>query len=460
MPVLKETISLFENLVGEKQQNSISDENLNIKLFEDGDGIGYSQFNEILLLLGFDRISEDFFQFLVEGNIEYENESPSIDSIEELEEGLERFTKLALLFYGNVKFAFKELSRDDHILYEKLEELKPYDIKEYKLRHNPVFEIENIKAEKTFFLGYLIEEKIKEILASDPDNKKYKKINEERKDYVKKGKKNQIAYLASDNLDIYVATSMRLEHEFIFVNQLITKIFGSTKLKELKLRWFDPTQAYCDDRIDKGLSEALMLKRAKCTLYLAQEADTLGKDSELASTLAQGKPVIAFVPQGDQNYVDDLINNLKRVRAEDDERTIILDQIKIFGSNLAWDNKKVREWIENPLKADLLEMKQFFYKLVEKHYNNRAKTLKDNHPLGIQVNLYSGVANGVLVVRTVSECVKLLKAIVLNSLDFDVKKKVLNNKEYIYLQEKISKSIFRIKSGDILLTNSFWNFYI
>ena len=46
----------------------------------------------------------------------------------------------------------------------------------------------------------------------------------------------------------------------------------------------------------EGLAEALMLRRAACTIYFAQENDTLGKDSELASTLAQGKPVIAFVP--------------------------------------------------------------------------------------------------------------------------------------------------------------------
>ena len=39
-----------------------------------------------------------------------------------------------------------------------------------------------------------------------------------------------------------------------------------------------------------------MLKRAKCTIYLAGETETLGKDSELAATLAQGKTVIAYVP--------------------------------------------------------------------------------------------------------------------------------------------------------------------
>src|SRR5205807_9604853 len=80
------------------------------------------------------------------------------------------------------------------------------------------------------------------------------------------------------------------------VSELGRMIFDHPTIRDLKLRWFDPTQAYCVERIDKGLAEALMLKRAKCTVYLVQETDTLGKDSELASTLAQGKPVIAFVP--------------------------------------------------------------------------------------------------------------------------------------------------------------------
>jgi hypothetical protein len=61
-----------------------------------------------------------------------------------------------------------------------------------------------------------------------------------------------------------------------------------------------PTQAYCSDRIDKGIAEALMLKRAQCTIYLAQESDTLGKDSELASTLAQGKNSNSVYTKGRQ----------------------------------------------------------------------------------------------------------------------------------------------------------------
>src|SRR5262249_10207029 len=41
--------------------------------------------------------------------------------------------------------------------------------------------------------------------------------------------------------------------------------------------------------------ECLMIKRARLTVYNAQEADTFGKDSEAGVTLTQTKPVVVFV---------------------------------------------------------------------------------------------------------------------------------------------------------------------
>src|SRR5690606_16906049 len=67
--------------------------------------------------------------------------------------------------------------------------------------------------------------------------------------------------------------------------------------KPLKLRYFNPTQSWIEDRIAKGLVEALMLKRASITIYMAQKSDTFGKDSEASVALGQGKPVIVYVPR-------------------------------------------------------------------------------------------------------------------------------------------------------------------
>ena len=126
---------------------------------------------------------------------------------------------------------------------------------------------------------------------------------------IKKGVFNTRVYLTSDYMDVYVATSMREELDFHNVFDLCEAVFSRPKIKKLNLRYFDPTQSYHRNRIAKGLIEGLMLKRAKCTIYAAQESDSLGKDSELAATLAQGKPVIAFIPKynpRDEKYLESL----------------------------------------------------------------------------------------------------------------------------------------------------------
>jgi hypothetical protein len=98
-------------------------------------------------------------------------------------------------------------------------------------------------------------------------------------------------------MDVYFATSMRRAWEYKDLFDFIDELMSRPELKDLNIRYFDPTQCYTANRVNKGLVEALMLKRARCTVYSVQDTDTLGKDSELASTLAQGKPVIAYIPE-------------------------------------------------------------------------------------------------------------------------------------------------------------------
>ena len=80
--------------------------------------------------------------------------------------------------------------------------------------------------------------------------------------------------------------------------------------------------------------------------------------------------------------------------------------------------------------------------------------------MGIQVCLDSGVANGVLVVRTVTDCAKLIRNILLNQLEFRVDVEEIDGAEYLRLTESISGCVFRVMTGDVMLTNSFWNFYL
>jgi len=246
------------------------------------------------------------------------------------------------------------------------------------------------------------------------------------------------------------------------------------------VRYFDPTQAYTDNRINKGLVEALMLKRARCTVYSVQDTDTLGKDSELASTLAQGKPVIAYVPdinvdrRASQLFAEDPVTVLERMRfvlyADDqlaerltDEEyglvSRVQDDLAEYCSKRIWlsiPDGSAAERLREDLSDELLEFCRIVARSEKAVYDKRAGTLKDSHPLALQVNLATGVANGVLVVRTISDCAALLRRILLSDMEF-----ALEEKDGMWsLREKISGCIHRVVTNDRKLNNCFWNFYL
>lgn len=93
-------------------------------------------------------------------------------------------------------------------------------------------------------------------------------------------------------------------------------------------------------------------------------------------------------------------------------------------------------------------------------YESRAETLCKSHPLALQVNLATGVATGVLVVRSVAQCAQLLERIMLNTLEFDIEEVPAERGISLHLKERISGCVYRVVTGDELLTNSFWNFYL
>jgi len=319
----------------------------------------------------------------------------------------------------------------------------------------------------------------------------------------KKAELNTDIYLTWDYLDVYLATSMREKYEYEAFYDFTRQVFKNKKLTKLRLRYFDPTQSFEKNRIDKGLIEGLMLKRAKCTIYSVQESDTLGKDSELASTLAQGKPVIAFIPEinidkhakfiksqslaficnkidllfGEFRKYETLINlrkwllksklKTKKIDLNDPEsfRKLIFDMSSSISkkaySNI-WESMETSPTELRKTKTSLgleFEIICYFIAIADKaFYDRRAYTIQKAHPLGIQIHLDTGVANGVLLVRNVEDCANLLYNVLTNNLKFSSD----HNAEFGYdcLTEKISKSVYRVVTKDLRLTNSFWNFYL
>jgi hypothetical protein len=253
-----DVLDLVESLTGQRALSGQPLPALAIEALNTGRGLGYSQFNELLLVLGYDRICAEFFQYLVDGTIGYAS-GAAIGSVEALRLAVERFRTLALLLFGNVKFAFKRFGAHPDELESWIVTLEPRLEATYTARHAPIQPVDPIPATETYLLGYMIEADLAKRLEINPDDVDAGQLAAQRLAIVERGRRNQSAYLVSDHLDVYVATSMRERHEFLLVRELCGAIFSHPTLKPLKLRWFDPTQAYCRDRIDKGLAEALML---------------------------------------------------------------------------------------------------------------------------------------------------------------------------------------------------------
>jgi hypothetical protein len=108
---------------------------------------------------------------------------------------------------------------------------------------------------------------------------------------------NTRLYLSIVNeLDVYAATSMRRRSDFRDMNRDTARIFGHPSLRQIHLRYFDPTISAADGHEDKGLIECLMVKCAKALIYFAGESDSFGKDAEVSMALSLGKPVIILCP--------------------------------------------------------------------------------------------------------------------------------------------------------------------
>jgi hypothetical protein len=457
MTILDDIIKVLIKLTGQPLSHNYQEQELKERLgncdpFNQGD-LGYSQFNELLLTLGYDRVTKDFFKWVF-------GDEAVIASFENLKQGVDKFCQTAMILYGHIKYAFKRLSQMEKSAIEKeLQPITSLDESHYTKRHEPLHTLHKIPSDKAYYLGYIIENKLKEELEKNPDNQEFKTQKEEMECYRQLGRKNHDAYLVSDHMDVYVATSMRDPYDFRVVSNFVEKLFQHESLKHLKLRYFDPTQAYCEDRIDKGLVEGLMLKRSRCTIYHVQESDTFGKDSELAATLAQGKPVIAYIPEIPEFEIfkQNTLNQIKQQGYSDQSvHKGLLKRLQRYYPEGAWENQEIRDWVEEKSEPDVDKIVKRLHKKVTDLYDKRAETLKNTHPLGLQVNLSTGVANGVLVVRSTQDCAWLLQSILLNKMKFNIEE----DEKFTVLRERISKCIYRVATRDNFLVNAFWNFYL
>jgi len=123
--------------------------------------LNYEQLNELLLLLGQDRVGEPFYKFFFE-----KVENPLTDlkiSLNDLKQGVVTFRGFAMLCFGNFRFAYKQLIQENKTELEKL--LKPYCkksnevLKEFTGRPMQMLKIGVIKRDETWYIGYISQKK-------------------------------------------------------------------------------------------------------------------------------------------------------------------------------------------------------------------------------------------------------------------------------------------------------------
>lgn len=324
-------------------------------------------------------------------------------------------------------------------------------------------------------------------------------------DTQRTAQRNLAQYLSADYMDVYVATSMRTNADFVSVNQFVRSLFAEDVINVHKLRYFNPTQSWIEDRIAKGLVEALMLRRASVAIYMAQKTDTFGKDSEASVALGQGRPVIVYVPKlvvenvkidteklfrksrsalinllanEDKALVEDvdesfdeealvsriLTSRLNRADADQIVDTVrkqwadfdLYSEAERFRKNEA--RAAYRNWLDKVVtnrNAKLTEQlrAQVVNVLVSTaiRFERRAQLFREFHPLALQIILDSGVLNGILVVRSVKQCATVLDGIIQNKL----KLKLVRDEKNYKLVETVTKSTIRVISRHFLLRNAF-----
>jgi hypothetical protein len=302
-----------------------------------------------------------------------------------------------------------------------------------------------------------------------------------------KGQRNTIQYLSTQDIDVYIATSMRNPLDFSMNSIFVDKLRNHAEISDFDLTFFDPTQAYIRDRIQKGLLENIMVARTSVTVYNAQESDTFGKDAEAGLTHAFCKPVIVYVTRlfgedlpktlmekidkigvyselqkiySDLDSLaleerDDFLNSFRdkdyltepeveKLKKPDKDKNeaieyIIDKKIKPLMNRLE-DHDMGIELLQKGYSTSELEepVVEFCIKRIKK-LEERALLFRELHPLTFQISPLDGIARGVFVTRSVDKTAELLRALLMGKVEYEVKL----IKDNIVLCDKITHSPIR-----------------
>jgi hypothetical protein len=86
----------------------------------------------------------------------------------------------------------------------------------------------------------------------------------------------------------------------------------------------------------------------------------------------------------------------------------------------------------------------------------RHRFYRDVHPLSRLINFQNGVSVGAIVTDNRLHVVESLSRIFRNGMELELKKKKNN---YFLLVDKLTDSTLRLQTDDLLLRETFWNYY-
>jgi len=227
-------------------------------------------------------------------------------------------------------------------------------------------------------LNFSATEVLDEIVESEEDiERKYEKVANDFFNARRAALKNTNRYLSMvSDLDIYVATSMRNRQDFRDMASKTEKIFSDDRLKDLQLRYFDPTLSAASGHEDKGLIECLMVKCARALVYCAGEKESYGKDAEAAMALSLGKPVIFLCDHEQRSRFYKEVHPLSRL--------IHFDTGVAVGAMVTDSLDDVSELLyrifENKMEYELDQPKKGYLRLKEKVTGSIVR-LQTNDPL-------------------------------------------------------------------------------
>ena len=303
----------------------------------DDQPISHAQLNQLLILSHEAGVSDGFFKYywlsgsalnrvhpynvsrLPDYNPTYEN-LEHISSVPHLKWGLYRFYVDALLYFGNIRQAYrllrdksysefedffrskrfdtprlmsrgaplgmKTIAKDDRYLIAEMA-CKTYDAtsiqsleqglrEEFKRRaaegvkritfRDLISPPKQVGNPRQVEMEFSMNEVLDEALSNENDvSAKIEPILKRFQAAREKALANTNYYISMiDDLDVYVATSMRNRDDFRKMAEFCDDIFSSTRLKDFSLRYFDPTLSAASGHEDKGLIECLMVKCASC----------------------------------------------------------------------------------------------------------------------------------------------------------------------------------------------------